>query len=437
MTQVQNLTPTTAWSPLEKAAFRLFFLYFLLQIVPINWKFYHSLFTLHWPLDLSEIVQLSRYLPRFQAQESFLDWLILALGAATGSILWGAWDKRRPEYHQEYYWLKALVRYRLALGIMAYGFLKVFHLQMPAPTLSELNTNYGDFLPWKIYWLTTGLASASYETVIGLIELGAGLLLLYRRTATFGAAIAAAFLLNVIAVNLFYEVGDLVYSAFLLTLALFLLVQDVPRVVNLLLLERPTAANKVRVTISAGWFKLLQLAVKSVTVFSLAILGYLALQENAQKQESQSGALSAEAGCYQVREFKLNGKLLPFSQTDSVRWHDVVIEKWPTLSINRGPGHSAVTPITKTGTQVPAEAAGNGGRQYFKLKVDSLRQTLTMLPLHQDQKIEQWELRYRKPSAATLVLSGRNERQDSLYVVLDKVEKDYLLYKGRRKPVTL
>ena len=56
-------------------------------------------------------------------------------------------------------------------------------------------------------------------------------------------------------------------------------------------------------------------------------------------------------------------------------------------------------------------------------------------------RTEQWLLHYERPNDTTLILSGANQAKDSVYVVLDRVNKKYLLEevtkKGRSKSIKL
>ncbi|WP_342083569.1 hypothetical protein [Dyadobacter sp. OTU695] len=45
--------------------------------------------------------------------------------------------------------------------------------------------------------------------------------------------------------------------------------------------------------------------------------------------------------------------------------------------------------------------------------------------------------RYTRPDSATIVLSGRNESQDSVRIVLSKTDRKYLLHEGRRRPIRI
>jgi hypothetical protein len=180
----------TSWTKHGMILFRFFFVYLMLQAIPVDVKFYEHLRQINWwSIGFNDIFNISRYTrqivnspitPDFRGLNTFLDWGIMALIAIISAVVWSFIDKRQ-EYASLYYWLRVVLRYRLAIGVIAYGFIKVFPMQSPYPSLSELNTNYGDLSAWKIFSLTLGIAP-SFETFLGLVEITAGLLLLYRKT---------------------------------------------------------------------------------------------------------------------------------------------------------------------------------------------------------------------------------------------------------------
>jgi len=154
-----NPHQTAKWQEGEKLAFRFFFLYFLWQALPLDWKFYRDLFSTDWTaLHYRDVFYFSRYTPRFFADSPrFADWGVVAGIALVGTLIWSFGDRKRRAYDALYYWLRVVVRYRLAVGLIAYGFLKFFPLQSPLPSLSHLNTHYSDFTEWKLFSLTLGI----------------------------------------------------------------------------------------------------------------------------------------------------------------------------------------------------------------------------------------------------------------------------------------
>ncbi|MBW8685710.1 DoxX family protein [Chitinophaga rhizophila] len=448
MTHPANLLPPQTWKASWKVLFRFFFIYFVIQCVPLDIRYYTDLLHIQWTeLSFRDIFYLTRYTPRFIPGEgafgSFTDWGIAAFIALTGTLVWTYLDRQRKEYNQLYYWLRAIVRYRLAIGVIAYGLLKLFPQQLPYPSISQLNTHYGDLSAWKIFAMSTGVVP-SMETFLGLVETIAGLLLLSRRTATIGAGIIITFTGNVFMSNLAYEGGEYVYSFYLVILALFLLSYDILRIINLLTLERPTAPGNIRPYLPHPWHRAAKLAVKALFIFFFfGLYGYKTYASYRQLgyQYPHTPGLKEAAGIYNVTTFRINNQELPYSLTDSVRWKDVVFETWATISIRANryvhPDLANTEEIFTNDPDRNYELAGSVSRHYYSYNIDTSRQLLVMYNKNKYHQQEKLVLQYTRPDSNRIILSGSNERHDTLYVVLDKIDKKYPLIIGRRKPLQL
>jgi hypothetical protein len=440
-----NLSPHQSyqWKNYEKVALRFFFIYFVLQAVPLDFKFYKTLGAIDWQhATFYGLFSLSKYAPQFFSLTGYANWAIAALIAALGTVVWLFAERKEINNDTLFYWLRVILRYRLAIAVIAYGFIKVFPLQMPYPSLSNLHTNYGDFLAWKIYYHTIGI-TPGYEAFLGLIEIIAGLLLLNRNTATFGAAIVLGFIGNAFAANLGYEVGEDVYSSYLLVIALFLFSYDAIRLFNLLILEKFTTASKFRPVFSNKGLRNLRLAVKIAVLILIVSIGFstYANYNQAPYKYPKTPGLKGTYGYYNVREFKLNGKSLPYSRTDSNRWQNVVFEKWATISIK------VARPIKvdlSTGEEYHSEdierdfeSAGVGGRRYYAYSADTVNKTLALTNKNKNYRNEKYTLDYNRVNDSTIVIKGINEKRDSVYAILDRINSKHLLFVGRRKPLKL
>jgi hypothetical protein len=439
-----NIPSPPAWTDREKLIFRFFFLFFILQAIPLSVDFFKIVFGFNWfHISYGDIFNLTRLSAKFlPGADSFINWIIVAAIALTGAVAWGRTKYQNIDYNRLYYWLRVVVRYRLAIGIIGYGFIKFFPLQAPFPSISNLNTSYGDFTDWKIFSMSLGIVP-SYETFLGAIEILAGLLLFFRKTATIGAAIILVFTGNVFISNLAYEGGEFVYASYLITFALFVLWFDAQRIYNLVSLERPTAPNSFKPHF-VGKTKTLRLVLKTVVIFFFVFLyGFKTYSgfHHDPYQFPRGKGLAKAAGIYNVSEFRINGRVLPYAATDSIRWKDVVFEKWATISVRSDRkvivDSANYEQVFKNDKDRDYELAGTAGRHYYSYTVDSVKHVLLLDNKNPHYKGEQLRLNYSRPDSATVILSGTNQRRDSIYVVLNKVDKKYPLKLSRRKALKL
>jgi hypothetical protein len=460
-------TPWTAW---EKFLFRVFSIFVLLLIIPLDSVWLGRLFTVK--TFFAFLNTLTGYRANFYAIHSesgkwglasFVTWGIAFLIALVAGAVWTffARNSKRTQYNELYYWVRVIVRYRIAIGIIAFGFLKFFPMQMPTPSLSNLDANFGDYNTYKIYWQVVGV-SIWYEIVLGIVEMLGGVLLLFRRTAAIGAVLIAGVLYNIAHANIAYDGGVHVYSGLFVLFSLFVLAQYIPNLWKLFIKGENVKPNYYYPAFNKKWKKRTYYWAKYIIVFTFTILfGILRYDVHyhvGQLKEPITPGLKDATGYYNVTEFKLNNKDIPYSPLDSVRWQSVIFEKWSTLiyKVNKP------FPISlANGGPNPKDVDRNyelagiaGGRRFLfytakngKLFLqDKDRPSIsdddepakkvadTNKPKfkkgkgrgkgkHKDDKKLVWA--FTRPSATRIIISGLNEHKDSIYVVLDKVKKDY------------
>jgi len=249
-------------------------------------------------------------------------YLVLAIVATIG---WSILDRRRAEYRTLHTWLRILVRYTLAFTMFGYGFAKVIPLQFRSPNFARLVERYGDFSPMGVLWQFMG-ASIPYIIFSGAMEVVGGALLLFRRTTLLGAMILCAVLSNVVALNFCYDVPVKLYSSNLLLMAVFLVVPDLGRVLNLLVRNRAVEpADLTLPSFQRRWLRLAGL------VFQLVCIGNVLYNNSSRdwrmyQQTFISPPRQPLHGLYEVESFSRNGAELPPLTTDKTRWSKLIVD---------------------------------------------------------------------------------------------------------------
>jgi hypothetical protein len=539
-----------SWSVYKKIAFRIAFIFFILISIPFSGSWYKNLVSIDWTRphyrDIYDIARYGTNVPSLfrnperpgrseeaeggsaiaskkraevdaragrgtevqqdpQAAElqqltrkrswysDYASWGNALVLAVIGGLIWTLIDRRRPSYNVLYYWLTVIVRFRAAIGIIGFGFTKLFPTQMPFPSLGLLNTDFGDFTAQKIYWLSVGIVPW-YQVFGGVVELLAGALLLFRKTATFGAILLIGALGDITFVNYAYDGGVHVYAFYFVLLGSFVIAADVPRLYNLLILERYTIPHFYYPDYSKPAYKYARIGLKSLVI--LIFFGVLTYTEiinfkyDPYKQPATAG-LKTLRGNYNVTEFKINGQEIPYNPLDSIRWKEATFEKWTTLTfrVNRpvvvDPSNGGGSPMRDV--QRTFEIAGTaGGQRAFHYYADTVEQVLYLQDKNavaarvsgedpragtgqkpagkKDEWISDaaWKnigdenkfihpaawstrrdrefarpernvnrakmiLKYRTADGSRVILSGLNENKDSIYVVLDRRDRKYVL----------
>ncbi|MFB6457797.1 DoxX family protein [Chitinophaga sp. Hz27] len=439
---------TRSWKHFEKLLFRVVFVYFLLQIIPLDGNFYQTLFKLDWSnIQYQDFFNLAHYSTHIEpSPATFSDWGILLLLSLVGAAIWTYIDNNRTEsYHQLWYWLRVFARYRLALAVLAYGYIKFFPLQSPYPSLSNLNTAYGDFNRWKLFSLSLGIVPG-YESFLGLVEILLALLLLYRRTASIAAFLFLIFCGNVFVSNIAYDGGDTVYSLYLITLALLIFSYDALRIFRLLVLQLPTAAGSYQPVFTGGW-RNVRLGLKGLFILLFIVVYGVKTSNGARNDPYQYPAtkgLQGLAGIYNVRTFIFNNDTLAYAPADSIRWRDVVFEEWNTLSVRTNLpvkiDENNQHRVPKADEVRTYESEGTNGRRYYSYIADTLHDRLYLTNKNPHYPADSFALRLVRTGEHQLGLSGRTAAGDSIYVVLDQLPKKYLLKEaagGRVKKLKL
>ena len=465
-----------AWKEYEKISFRIAFVFFFILIVPTDIDYYKGWFTTDWAhLHIRDIGKLSgsAFAPfkiadahpgagdRGSLQDtssgfftihaesgnfglaSYINWGVALLLGIIGGLIWTLVDRKPRNYRVLYYFLIVGVSYAMAIRLEGLTFSKVFPTQMPALALTQLNTNLGDFTHQKLYWIQLSFVH-NYETFIGLAELAIMALLFFRKTRALGAAMALFMIGNIAIANHVYDGGIHLAAAFYALGGTFVLWRYIPEIWNLLVKEKNTNPQVYYYPFAKPWEKYFRIAFKTF-IFGLFFVTSACLHLHNYNTDSYKvparPGLTDSRGFYQVSEFKLNNKALPYSPLDSLRWQNVTFEKWSTISFTvnntfRIHGEAGRGKQFKDVDRTYESAGTGGGRRHYYYEADTLKHTLHLFNKNKVYKDEELFLHYERPSASRIVLTGQNEYKDSVYVVLDKVNKTYPLYEGRVEGAT-
>jgi len=415
-----------AWPIWQRVAFRFLFVYLLLQITPWNW--FRRIPGV--PALSSSWYRMADWAVRtantrvFHVRETLVPmngsgdtswawvqlWLYLSL-AVIICIVWSIADRRPRAYPRLGYALRTIVRYYIATAALSYGIIKLFALQMPFPAPSQLATPLGDLLPMRLSWLFIGY-SFKYQFFSGLMETLAGLLLLYRRTVTLGLLAATGAFLNVVMINLSYDVPVKLYSSHLLFACVLLLLWDSRRLIAFFVLNRAAPATTAyEPPFSRRWIRYTGWAVKAFLVYGMVVVPFRNSWTRYQSLASQNDAAPFAVGVYDVRTFVLNGDTIPPLTTDSIRWKDVIFDSGTSGSIG--------TRDTLFWQRY--------GRGYFRFAVNEDAGTATVWKTSAAlDRTDLFDMRYEQPDSATIRIWVA-VRGDSVYAELVRSNRHFQL----------
>jgi hypothetical protein len=257
-----------SWSLPAKVGFRFAFLYLMLYMFfngnvtvftilePFpevsNWiaKYLFVPFgalTQWWAVKAFHLTGIAATWHRDGSGDTLLNYMLCVtfLGvAAVGTLVWSVVDRKRAHYQTLYAWLRFLVRINVGLGMLQYGFYKVFPVQMQPPNMAVLNAPLGNTSPMTLLWTLLGLVPL-YERVCGLAEVAGGVLILFRRTAMAGALLSAFVMTNVVLYNFFFDVPVKLYAVHLLLMSCFVMLPDMRPLWDFFVMHRETKLKGV------------------------------------------------------------------------------------------------------------------------------------------------------------------------------------------------
>ena len=210
---------------------------------------------------------------------------------------------------------------------------KVLPVQMAFPSLTRLLQPVGTLSPMGVLWTHMG-SSPAYEIFTGCAELTGGLLLIIPRTATFGALIGLAAMIQVFMLNMTYDVPAKLLAFHTMLLACFLLAPDVPRLVKFLLLRRTTSLS-TEAQLFRG-VRANRIALVAQIIFGLWLVG-LACHYAWGIWNTRGGGrpLPPLYGIWEVEKMSIDEQPRPPLLTDSTRWRRAIFDYPDRMVVQR------------------------------------------------------------------------------------------------------
>ena len=413
-------TAPAQWSFAKRLGFRFVFAYFVLYYIPFPldsipytgkvwalWaRFWEHLVVwtgahvFHLP---SPIV----YQPTGSG-DTMHDYVLVFISlvlAVVATAIWSVLDRRRGSYEKLAAWMLVYLRYSLASIMLGYGFIKVFHLQMPSPGPSTLMETYGASSPMGLAWTFMGFSTA-YSVFAGAAECLCGLLLLFRRTAILGTMVTAAVMANVVMMNLCFDIPVKLYSIHLLLTAFVIMGPSFRRLLDVLVFHRQAEPEDIRPPQWAGWRKWSRYGLKAL------LIGYLMLFTNIKgdwdRWKLRNAPKSPLEGLYEVESFRRNGVEVPPLVTDGSRWRDMMVYQ-----------------------RVVAAHGMDDKDKFFGYQADLVKGTLDLLDRSTPEppKVPEGSFRLSWPGPAHLLLQGTFDGAPLEVLLKKKDASDFPLMK--------
>ncbi len=431
-----------SWSTAHKVGFRFAFCYFCLYLYPLSatlgwyWWFWVRWEEHKYETPWRQIVPwVATHIWGVKASVSpnvggdspyeYVKVFCIAVLALLATVLWSVIDRNRFGYSNWDRWLRLWLRLVLAYTMLGFGMMKVIPVQMDPPTLTSMMVPIGDLGPWpySLLWTFMG-ASAGYQIFCGVVEVTGGILLLIPGTTTLGALVSLGAVVNVFMMNGFYGVPLKLGVAHLILITLYLLLPDVRRLMNVLVLNRGTEPERRQPLLRPRWLNYSLWGVAwALGVYALAV--QFSWAANYTKRLHSVSATNPLYGIWRVTGFDADGEPRPPLLTDTLRWQRIIIDSDVRLShimatVQEMDGRFSsyiATPDTRTHTLSLRSTQEADGQSEFALAVHM------RVGGHGSA-----ELNYNRGSPDALTLDGLMNGH-RIHVTLNKENRQFTLKK--------
>ncbi|CAL1518558.1 hypothetical protein [Chitinophaga sp. MM2321] len=159
--------------------------------------------------------------------------LLLVFGCLEYAFIWHRRERKgKGNSLVTLSFLHGLLLYTLAYDFSAFGWHKIFHLQMVVP-LGVLDLPFGSLDSETLTWAYFR-RSYPFTVAIAVSQISSAYLLLFARTRLLGLIIMVPVLLNIILIDIFYQLhpGVLAHALILFACVIYLLMQSYTSLVN-------------------------------------------------------------------------------------------------------------------------------------------------------------------------------------------------------------
>jgi hypothetical protein len=240
------------------------------------------------------------------------------------ALLWLVSGKRKNVPPAFFEFVFVVARYFVAFELLFYGIEKLDGIQFTIQA-ERLIPSVGSADPFNLYWISTG-AAKSYTFFGGLLETIAAILLLFRRTTALGCLIAIPVLLNVLLINIAYDVFIKLKVFHLLLFCIFILSPDVNRLYKFFILKQNSSLSpQPPPLIKSKRIYWVQFALKFV------LIGYMIFvtlkDEVFYYDHFYHLPYQPLVGIFNVKEFHIVNPLNTTYNMDSLKWKKLAISQ--------------------------------------------------------------------------------------------------------------
>ena len=411
-------------SILNRFFLRFVFLYLVFYIYPYGFEYIQELDTndisiwenitiwfgegfLGWEMDKERLMK------GFDSKYDYSRFLLITLLALLGTGIWMFVDsKTKSDYNSKLKTLtRTILRYHVGLTLIIYGISKVFMLQFGEMDLDKLESTVGSNNGMRFLW-TFMSYSKFYTMSTGWIEVIGGVLLLFRRTTFIGTFILFISMVNVVLIDIGYDVRVKMFAIHLLLMTILLMSNDLKRITNFFFFNKPTKPSIELALFSSGIYKKIGYALKGALLLYFTVSCFFIYKDRIHKhKENRYPSLTS---FHEVQTQIINGERIP--ETDERRWK--------SISIN---GNSYRPESLRISSK-------DSYPKYYSFTADTIQKTISLVSKNHP---DLYEFTYKELPDKVFIFEGASSQGDSIWIkTKSKSLKDYPLTSNKIKWIT-
>lgn len=247
--------------------FLLGILFIPLNTLPNDWQYQISHFIFQKPIGFIQNSILKIPTERIEISSDSLAFNLLLVLIFLISILIAFLIKNQKFIS----FARSILTFYLIYILLKYGIDKIMGTQFYTPEPNILYSTFGNLDKDILFWSVTGL-SKTYCIITGIVEILTAILLFFRRTRLIGLMIALFILIQILVINLSFDISVKSYSAFLLGGNIFLLFPYLKPLRNIFFSEKSELIKNPEISFVKNSFLNLWIQLFLIGIFFVQIL---------------------------------------------------------------------------------------------------------------------------------------------------------------------
>lgn len=343
----------------------------------------------------------------FDSKFDFSRFLLIAVLAFILSIIWMFANSKFKLINNRKLktFLKIILRYHVGFTLIMYGLAKVFMTQFGHMDIDRLEGTIGDYTGMSFLWMFMSY-SKFYTVTTGWVEVIGGALLLFRRTTLLGAFILFIAMVNVVLLDIGFDVTVKMFAIHLLAMVMVILLYYKTRLLNVFLYNKPSQIEPETALFTKPKSLKIARVLKAILLVLFTISSYFFVQRSlGYYKKDKTPSLT---GFFTVNQQKINSDSLTVPN----------YKKWKNFSINGSSWNIGNLNLRK----------GDYSNSSYSFKADTIKKIIELYP-DGDTTIAPYKLMYKNTGKRTMVFNGVVEGDTLRLYTERKALKDYLLMK--------